>query len=424
MLEGKEGKRIQIEEVIEASNMSEAWMKVKANQGGAGVDGMGMEETQEHLKRNWEKIQEKLIAGQYKPAAVKLVEIPKANGGQRALGIPNIQDRLIQQAIHQILSPLWEAEFSEYSYGFRPHRSQHDAVKKAQEYVESGKGWVVDIDLKNFFDEVNQDRLMRQIAEKVRDKRLLRLIGDCLRSPLKTAKGEMIRRNKGTTQGSPLSPFLANIYLDPLDKELEKRGLAFVRYADDIAIFVSSERSAERVMESIIEWIEQVLKLPVNREKSKSGPSDESGLLGFRIYTDGRVGVNPKAVKRLKETVKEIWNSRQNLTSEQLRDRWREYIQGWWNYFKMATWKREVENQSGWIRRKMRQCFWKRWSTPQGRANALLKLGVKGRAVGNAYSRKGSWAMAKHWVTHQALSNKTLERYGFIIPWSTVGIQT
>ena len=167
-----------------------------------------------------------------------------------------------------------------------------------------------------------------------------------------------------------------------------------------------------------------MLKLPVNREKSKSGPSDESGLLGFRIYTDGRVGVNPKAVKRLKETVKEIWNSRQNLTSEQLRDRWREYIQGWWNYFKMATWKREVENQSGWIRRKMRQCFWKRWSTPQGRANALLKLGVKGRAVGNAYSRKGSWAMAKHWVTHQALSNKTLERYGFIIPWSTVGIQT
>lgn len=424
MLEGKEGKKIQIEEVIEASNMSAAWMKVKANQGGAGVDGMGMEETQEHLKRNWEKIQKKLLAGEYKPAAAKLVEIPKANGGQRALGIPNIQDRLIQQAIHQILSPLWETEFSEYSYGFRPHRSQHDAVKKAQEYVESGKGWVVDIDLKNFFDEVNQDRLMRQIAEKVRDKRLLRLIGDYLRTPLKTLKGEMIKRDKGTPQGSPLSPFLANIYLDPLDKELEKRGLAFVRYADDIAIFVSSERSAERVMESIIEWIEQVLKLPVNREKSKSGPSDGSGLLGFRIYTDGRVGVNPKVIKRFKETVKEIWDSRQNLTSEQLRDRWREYIQGWWNYFKIATWKREVENQSGWIRRKMRQCFWKRWSTPQGRANALLKLGVKGRAVGNAYSRKGSWAMAKHWVTHQALSNKTLERYGFIIPWSTVGIQT
>ncbi|HRK23307.1 MAG TPA: reverse transcriptase domain-containing protein, partial [Fimbriimonadaceae bacterium] len=212
------------------------------------------------------------MTGRYKPGAVRAVQIPKPNGGVRTLGIPNVLDRLIEQGIQQELSPLWETEFSEHSYGFRPGRNAHQAVSAAQGYVKAGKQWVVDIDLKSYFDEVNHDKLMARVSRKVRDKRLLRLIGDYLRAPMQTPDGKQQPRNKGTPQGGPLSPLLANIYLDPLDKELEKRGLAFVRYADDIAIFVSSERSAERVKQSVMEWIEKHLKVPVNREKSRSGP--------------------------------------------------------------------------------------------------------------------------------------------------------
>ena len=345
------------------------------------------------------------------------MQIPKPNGGVRTLGIPNVLDRLIEQGIQQELSPLWETEFSEHSYGFRPGRNAHQAVSAAQGYVKAGKQWVVDIDLKSYFDEVNHDKLMARVSRKVRDKRLLRLIGDYLRAPMQTPDGKQQPRNKGTPQGGPLSPLLANIYLDPLDKELEKRGLAFVRYADDIAIFVSSERSAERVKQSVMEWIEKHLKVPVNREKSRSGPSDQSGLLGFRLYPDGRVGVAPKAVDRLRDKVRELWNARQSLTSEQLRSQWRRYIVGWWNYFKWADWRREVENQTSWIRRHMRKCFWLRWHHPKGRFNALRRLGIHGRALGLASCAKGAWAMARHPVVHQALSNATLARHGFLLPW-------
>ena len=218
-----------------------------------------------------------------------------------------------------------------------------------------------------------------------------------------------------------LSPLLANIYLDPLDKELEKRGLSFVRYADDIAIFVSSQRSAERVKTSVISWIEKVLKVEVNRDKSRSGPSDQSGLLGFRLHNDGRIGVSPKTIERLKANVRQLWDARQSLTSEQLRDQWQRYIRGWWNYFQLADWRREVEDQSGWIRRHMRKCFWLRWKTPRGRLNALKRLGVRGRALGNAYCAKGAWAMARHPTLQQALKNATLQRHGFILPWELTG---
>jgi group II intron reverse transcriptase/maturase len=335
----------------------------------------------------------------------------------RTLGIPNVQDRLIQQAIHQQLSPLWEAEFSDHSYGFRPNRSAHDAIRAAQGFVKAGKTWVVDIDLKGFFDEVNHDRLMRLVGQKVRDKRLLRLIGNYLRAPMQTPDGRKQKRQKGTPQGGPLSPLLANIYLDELDKELEKRGVSFVRYADDVAIFVSSERSAERVLASVVAWIEKHLKVPVNRDKSGSGPTDESALLGFRLYSDGRVGVGPKSIGKLKARVRELWNAQQSLTSNQLRKQWREYVCGWWNYFKVADWRREVERLSGWIRRHMRKCFWVRWKTPRGRINALKRLGVQGRSLGLGYTGLGAWAMARHRVMHQALKVSTLNRYGFVVPW-------
>lgn len=277
---------------------------------------------------------------------------------------------------------------------------------------------MVDIDLRSFFDQVNHDKLMGLVARKVRDKRLLRLIGDCLRAPLRQPDGSQQKRRQGTPQGGPLSPLLANIYLDPLDKELESRGLAFVRYADDVAIFASSQRSAERIYESVVKWIEKHLKVEVNREKSGSGPCDQSSLLGFRLYSDGRIGVAPKAITKLKGKVRELWDARQSLTSEQLRNQWQRYIRGWWNYFQLADRRREVENLSGWIRRHMRKCFWLRWKTPRGRFNALKRLGVKGRSLGNAWCAKGAWPMARHWVMQQSLKNKTLEKHGFIIPWS------
>jgi RNA-directed DNA polymerase len=409
---------VTLEGVLAKENLNTAWQQVSANDGAAGVDGRSVAQSQTYIQTQWPGIERALLGGRYRPEAVRAVTIPKPNGGVRTLGIPTVLDRLIQQAIHQQLSPVWEPEFSEHSYGFRPGRSAHDAVRAARDYVKSGKSWVVDLDLKSFFDRVNHDRLMHVVGQKVRDKRLLRLIGDYLRAPLQGADGTRTARWEGTPQGGPLSPLLANIYLDALDQELEYRGLSFVRYADDIAIFVASERSAERVQASVIAWIEKHLKLEVNRDKSGHGPSDHSGLLGFRLYADGRIGVAPKAVAALKQKVRALWDARQSKTSEQLRDQWRRYIGGWWNYFKLADWRREVEDLTGWIRRHIRKCFWLRWKTPRGRINALRRLGVRGRALGHGYSATGAWRMGRHPTLQQALKNTTLQRYGFILPWS------
>lgn len=408
---------VTLESVLGKENLNAAWSQVKANDGAAGVDGLDVERSQAHIREHWTRMEAALLAGRYQPEAVRAVEIPKASGGVRTLGIPTVLDRLIQQAIHQQLSPVWEPDFSEHSYGFRPGRSAHDAVRAAQGFVAAGKSWVIDLDLKSYFDRVNHDKLMHLVGQKVRDKRLLRLIGDYLRAPQQTPDGRQEKRIQGTPQGGPLSPLLANIYLDPLDKELEQRGLSFVRYADDIAIFVSSPRSAERVRQSVTAWIEKQLKVEVNRAKSRSGPSDQSALLGFRLYPDGRIGVAPKAVERMKAKVRELWDARQSLTSEQLRDCWRRYIRGWWNYFELADWRREVEDLTGWTRRHMRKCFWLRWHSARGRLNALKRLGVRGRALGHAHSGRGAWAMARHPTLQQALKNATLARHGFIIPW-------
>jgi group II intron reverse transcriptase/maturase len=409
---------VTLESVLAAENLNAAWSQVKANGGAAGVDGRDVASSRAHLQTQWDPIKAALLAGRYQPAAVRAVTIPKANGGERTLGIPTVTDRLIQQAIHQQLSPVWEPGFSEHSYGFRPGRSAHDAVRAAQGYITAGQPWVVDLDLKSFFDRVNHDRLMQQVSQKVRDKRLLRLIGDYLRAPQQTPDGRQTARQQGTPQGGPLSPLLANIYLDPLDKELERRGLSFVRYADDIAIFVASPRAAERVKASVLAWIEQHLQVEVNRAKSGSGPSDQGGLLGFRLHPDGRIGVTPKTVERLKAKVRECWDASQSLTSEELRDQWQRYIRGWWNYFQLADWRREVEDLTGWIRRHMRKCFWLRWHHPRGRRNAFQRLGVRGRALGNASSSRGAWAVARQPSLQHALNNTTLHRYGFIIPWA------
>lgn len=418
-MSAKETPPATLQDVLAAENLNEAWAKVEANSGAAGVDGRTVGQTAELILADREELLKLLTTGRYRPEAVKAVDIPKANGGVRRLGIPTALDRWLQQAIHQKLGPLWEPEFSEHSHGFRPNRSAHDAVRAAQAHVKAGKSHVVDIDLKSFFDHVNHDRLMHLVGRKVRDKDLLRLIGEMLRAPMRLPDGQEQARREGTPQGGPLSPLLANIYLHPLDLELEKRGLAFVRYADDIAIFCASARSAQRVLESVTRWIESELKLPVNRAKSGSGPSDGTALLGFRLEKDGTIRLAPKSVEKLKDQVRELWDARQSLTSEELREQWQRYIQGWWGYFRLAEKRWDVTDLSGWIRRHMRKCFWLRWHHPRGRLNALKRLNLKGDILGMASSRKGAWAIARHWVLTSALKNKTLERYGFTLPWET-----
>ena len=406
-----------LERVLEAQNMRGAWRAVKANAGAAGVDGRDIEQTRVHLKAHWAGIADKLRAGQYRPAAVREVRIPKANGGMRTLGIPNVQDRLIQQAILQVLTPVFDPGMSEHSYGFRPGRSAHDAVNAARGYVAAGKTWVVDIDLKNFFDQINHDKLMHAVSRRVRDKSLLKLIGAYLRAPMRAAEGSQRARKCGTPQGGPLSPLLANIYLHPLDEELAKRGVAFVRYADDIAIFASSERAGKRILASVTKWIEEELRIEVNHDKSGTGSSHSTQLLGFRIHREGNVSVAPKALERLKERVREIWERRGHRTEDELKTRWKSYIKGWWNYFGYANWRREVHSLGGWIRRHMRKYFWQRWHNPHGRANALRRLGVRGRGVGVAWSRRGAWPMARHVVVQQALKTVRLNRAGYGLPW-------
>jgi RNA-directed DNA polymerase len=409
-----------MEEVIRGENLQAAYKAVKANDGAAGVDGMEVEEMEGHLRQHWGKIAAKLLEGKYQPAAVRAVEIPKASGGKRMLGIPTVIDRMIQQALLQAIGPIFEKGFSEHSYGFRPGRSAQDAVRKGQDHVKAGKSWVVEIDLKNFFDQVGHDKLMTMVGSKVRDKRILQLIGRYLRAPMQQGDGSRKERRAGTPQGGPISPLLANIYLDPLDKELEKRGVDFVRYADDVTLFASSPRAAQRIMESIIIWLREELKLEVNQEKSRSGPSDTCRVLGFILREDGKIGVAAKAIEQLKNRVRECWKSRQNKTSEEMREQWKRYICGWWNYFELADWRREVENLNGWIRRHIRKCFWQRWHHPRGRINMLKKLGIKGRSLGMGYCSRGAWAIARHPVMQQALSNQTLNRYGFTIPWEFV----
>lgn len=406
-----------LETVIAPANLTAAWVAVKGNRGAAGVDRMNMEQSERHFAEHGKTICDKILAGTYVPGAIRPKAIPKPQGGERMLGIPNITDRVIQQAIHQVISAVWEPCFSDHSYGYRPRRGAHDAVKAAAGYVREGKTWQVDIDLKSFFDQVSHDKLMHLLRGKIEDKKLRALIGAYLRAPVQHADGTKTKRTQGTPQGGPLSPLLANIYLDPLDKELEKRGLSFVRYADDIAIFVKSERSAKRVFEGVADWIEKHLKVPVNRDKSGIGPSDQSSLLGFTIELNGDLRIAKSALSQFRTKVRELWDARQSLTSTQLRNQWRDYVTGWWNYFQLTDRRWDVTNQTGWIRRHMRKCFWLRWKTPRGRINALKRLGVNKRALGNGYSSRGAWPMATHWVMNSALKNKTLARYGFVLPW-------
>jgi group II intron reverse transcriptase/maturase len=343
------------------------------------------------------------------------MEIPKPNGGKRMLGIPTVQDRWIQQMLLQVLQPIFDPAFSEHSYGFRPGRGAQTAVQAAQAHIQSGRRWVVDMDISKFFDRVNHDILMNRIGQTIRDKRVLKLIGHYLRAGA-MIEGVVVASEEGTPQGGPLSPLLANIYLDALDKELERRGLAFSRYADDCNIYGGSRRAAERVLAGVTAWINQHLRLEVNADKSGVGRPWERKYLGFRINQQGKIETAPQSVERLKAKVREMWQSCQSLSSDKLRDRWRAYIRGWWAYYGLAEERRNIFGLEGWIRRHIRTCFWQRWHNAAGRLRHLKQMGAKGRLLQVASSSQGAWAIARHETLQTVLSNRILRRFGFLMP--------
>jgi group II intron reverse transcriptase/maturase len=404
-----------MEEMLESENLRAAWKAVKANHGASGIDGIEVEGFISHMNLHWEKVRAKVFEGSYKPAAVRRVYIPKGNGGKRPLGIPTVLDRMLQQALLQVLQPHFEPLFSEHSYGFRPGRSAHDAVKAAQGFIAEGKDWVVDIDLKTFFDEVNHDVLMHSISQVIKDKRVLKLIGKFLRSGVYEDEKVTVH-TKGVPQGGPLSPLLSNIYLDALDKELESRGLSFCRYADDCNVYVSSSKAAERVFESVTAWIEKNLKIAVNYDKSDSGRPWDRQFLGYQPTEDGELKPSPKSLEKLKDQVRNRFSGHTSMSGNEIRDSWQKYIRGWCNYYALAGdryWRKGI---SGWIRRHIRKYFWLRWHGVKGRKKNLLRLGVSEKQLERCSLHGASWPMAKHPAMHTALNNARLKQYGFLVP--------
>lgn len=404
-----------MEQVVAPENAQAALKAVIRNRGAAGIDGMTTQQLETHWSKHGETIRAKLLAGTYRPNPVRGIEIPKPGGGKRKLGIPTVMDRMAQQMLLQVLQPIFDPTFSAHSHGFRPGRSAHDAVRYAQACVEAGEDWVVDIDITQFFDRVNHDILMNRMGKTIRDKRVLKLIGKCLRAGAMIG-GIAITSEEGTPQGGPLSPLLANIYLDALDRELEKRGLAFCRYADDANIYVGSECAARRVLSSVIAWIGKYLRLEVNAKKSGIGRPWERKFLGFCVNTRNQIEVSPQSVERFKDRVRELWRSNQSLSSEELRDNWSEYVKGWWQYYRLNETRHKLTEIEIWLRRHIRKCFWLRWHNAKGRLNALRRLGIKKPGQATAFSPKGAWHIANSTTMRIALSNQVLRRYGFWMP--------
>jgi RNA-directed DNA polymerase len=404
-----------MEEVLRRENLMQAFERVKSNKGAPGVDGMTVQELMPYCKENWEKIKGQLLSETYEPRPVKRVEIPKPDGkGTRMLGIPVVLDRMIQQAIQQVLTPIYDPTFSENSHGFRPGRSAHDAIRKAQEYVNEGYTWVVDIDLEKFFDRVNHDVLMSRIARRVKDKRLLRLIRRYLQAGMMEG-GVVSAREEGTPQGGPLSPLLSNILLDDLDKELESRGHRFARYADDCNIYVKSEAAGQRVMESLTEFLEKRLRLKVNREKSAVGRPWDRKFLGYS-FTDEekpRTRISPKSLERFEKKLKPIWKRGRGQSLKTTIQELNQIIVGWVSYYRLSELIWPLKKFDTWIRRRIRWIIWRHWKTPKTRMKELLKRKVPRHVAGPcAYGNAGPWKSARLPGMHMAFPNKTLQQWG------------
>src|SRR5271167_1076597 len=403
-----------MEEVCERENLKEALRRVKANKGSAGVDGMTVGGITDYLKQHWPTIREQLLNGTYEPRPVRRVEIPKPDGGVRKLGIPTVLDRLIQPAVMQVLQRQWDPTFSASSYGFRPGRSAQQAVAQAQKHIAEGHYWCVDFDLEKFFDRVNHDRLMAQIAKRVEDKRLLKLIRAFLNAGV-MENGLISPSVEGTPQGGPLSPLLSNLVLDELDRELERRGHRYVRYADDCNIYVRSERAGQRVMKSITQFITQKLKLKVNESKSAVARPQERKFLGFS-FTDGpeikRV-IASKALDRFKRRVREITRRAKGVSIETTIAELAPYMRGWRSYFAFCETPTVLLYLTRWVRLRLRAALWRQWKTPRRRRAALLALGVRPKLASNtAGSSRGPWYLAHAKALSVALPNAYFKSLG------------
>jgi RNA-directed DNA polymerase len=396
-----------MEEILDKENLKRAANRVMQNKGAAGIDGMKAEELPAYLAVNWKTIREKLLKGEYEPRAVRRVEIPKPAGGMRQLGIPSVTDRFIQQAVQQVLQRHWDGTFSRHSYGFRPGRSQHQAVKQAQEYVSSGLQFVVDIDLEKFFDRVNHDILMSKIAKRVKDKRVLKLIRAFLSAGMMEG-GLVSPTEEGVPQGGPLSPILSNLMLDDLDQELERRGLRFVRYADDCNIYVASKRAGERVMQSITKFLDRKLRLKVNEAKSAVDKPSARKFLGFTFTYQKipRRRIAPASLERIKAKIKRITSRKRGSSLNQIIEELSNYLRGWLNYYGICQTPTVLQELEKWMRRKLRCLIWKRWKRSTTRYTRLRALGLSHLHAleGAGNGSRGPWRMCASPPLHNALS--------------------
>jgi group II intron reverse transcriptase/maturase len=405
-----------MEAVVERGNLMLAYDRVLKNKGTAGVDGIGVNEFKAHLKQHWPTIKAKLLAGEYVPSPVRRVDIPKPQGGVRTLGIPTLTDRLIQQALHQVLSPIFEADFSAHSYGFRPGKNAHQAVKAAQQYVAAGRRVVVDIDLEKFFDRVNHDLLMQKLSTKISDGRVLRLIRRYLEAGM-MAEGIVSPRTEGTPQGGPLSPLLSNILLTELDKELERRGHAFCRYADDCNIYVKSKAAGERVMASITRFLAEKLKLKVNVAKSAVAEPWKRKFLGYSLtwHKAPKLRIAPTSLQRLDGKIRAVLKGARGRNLTTVIHELNPILRGWAAYFKLTETKRALEERDGWIRRKLRCILWRQWKRPYTRARNLMKAGLtEERAFRSAFNQRGPWWNSGASHMNQAFPKSFFDRLGLV----------